>query len=85
MRSFLENVTIRDKYKRTRKFIPAREEIPYFRLGQFLLRSARSILDESGFILLNVAWDVTAPDPLTVVTSRRVPLMWYPGRVSPGM
>lgn len=62
-RVILENATIRENTRRTPKFTPARDKIVNFHVGAVLLRSARSILDVSPFVLEDVATDATTSDP----------------------
>ena len=76
--AILENATIPGKWRRTPKFIPARDKNGNSHLGRYLLRSARSKPDRSAFVLEHVATDATTLIPQTVVTSRPLSPAWPP-------
>ena len=59
----LEKSTICQKYDRTRKFTPARGKIGNFHLGAYLLRSARSFLDVTAFVLEDVLTAASTRNP----------------------
>lgn len=63
LRAFLEKSTNHGKCRRTRFFTPARVFFAYFHLGLYLLRSARSFLDESAFWSVNEPSDALNTNP----------------------